>query len=63
MTDPMTIWQSFWAAVKEWGNTVPDCPSCGGTGEAYRSKSSDDVVYWKGQLVRVCGQCKGAGKV
>jgi len=43
---------------------VPDCPSCKGTGEPTgKNKVWAEPVYWKGQIVYVCHQCKGAGKV
>jgi DnaJ-class molecular chaperone len=56
-----TILARAWTAFKAWGNTIPDCPSCGGTGEDTRNMR--ELVYWKGRIERVCYQCKGAGKV
>jgi len=49
-----------WEKFKEWMNSVPDCPSCHGTGEP---KSIGEFVFWKGQEIYVCYQCKGSGKV
>jgi hypothetical protein len=48
----------------KWGNSIPDCPSCRGTGlpPAERPHAYDDV-FWMGQRKRVCWQCKGAGKI
>ncbi len=51
------------AALKElWEalDKVPDCPMCKGTGAPI---DWPERVYWKGVLVLVCSQCKGAGKV
>lgn len=54
----------FWRKVGDWllSGELPDCPSCKGTGEAPVNQI-DDIVYWKGRQVRVCYQCKGAGKI
>lgn len=57
----MNIMAKAWSAFKEWGSQIPDCPSCGGTGEDTRNYH--EYTYWKGSLHRVCIQCKGAGKV
>jgi hypothetical protein len=60
----MGKWSDIWAAVKEWGNSIPDCPSCRGTGVPPPERRYDYVdVFWKGHVERVCWQCKGAGKV
>ena len=53
--------------LKEWDalENVPDCPSCKGTGMATGKDKgwNAEPVYWKGQIVWVCHQCKGRGKV
>jgi hypothetical protein len=59
MTKPW--FKHAWQAFCEWGNSVPDCPSCRGTGEDCGRLG--DYVYWKGKLHLVCFQCKGSGKV
>lgn len=53
------IWawlKAVWQAL----DYVPDCPMCKGSGE---SIEWEDNVYWHGTSMRVCDQCKGAGKV
>ena len=43
---------------------VPDCPACGGTGEAVAKHQNWAItVWWKGQEFTVCHNCEGRGKV
>jgi DnaJ-class molecular chaperone len=52
--DISVVWKSL--------DYVPDCPSCKGTGNAPDYMRSE-TVFWKGQEVIVCAQCRGRGKV
>lgn len=42
-------------------NQIPDCPQCKGDGEPHGGIS--DLIYWRGEPVEVCANCKGHGKV
>ena len=39
-----------------------DCPMCGGSGEPHLSRFNESV-YWKVQVVSVCAQGYGSGKI
>lgn len=55
----LKILREFW----KWTGTVPVCPTCHGTGEPDLVRGYTAYVWWRGQRVRVCHHCHGAGKV
>lgn len=63
----MSIWKRIkrgFCEIWESMGEIPNCPACHGTGEPTgRWKCLAQQVYWKGQVVTVCHNCEGRGKV
>ena len=56
----MKLLKRIWKSL----DIVPNCPACHGTGEPTGQWVNwADSVWWKGQIEKVCHNCRGKGKV